>query len=837
MKLLWIAFILFALTACVLGQTTELTYQGQLQSSSAPASGNFDFEFALFDGGGAQIGPTLTRNGVAVSGGIFLVNLDFGTGFPGATRFLEIRVRQSGGGGFTTLSPRQPVTSSPYSIKSLTANTADNATNASNAINAVNASTANTAGTATNFTGNLAGDVTGTQISTTVERLQSRNVASTAPLDGQVLKFSSANNRWQPDTDNAGSGGGGGTITGVTPGTGLTGGGTTGNVTIGIGPGGVGTGQLAEGSVVDSKIVTVSGGKVIGTVANATNAINATNAATAATATDSTNAANATNASNLGGVPANQYLQMNGNGSALTNLNASSITTGTLSNARLGQIATANIADSAITSSKIAASQVVKALNSLTDNVTLAAGANISITPSGNTLTIASTSGGGLGGSGTTNTLPLWTGAATLSNSAITQTGTRIGIGNASPSAKLQVTGSADTSIGVFGEGFSGSSGVIGSSGAGSGVLGTSSLGVGVRGETLSGMGVQALAGNQGSLALRTQGTSWFRGDTTPLNSTLTGTGTGIAIGSAGDLGYISAFDYGAFLPRTLLLNNSGGNVGIGTNSPLARLEVSGNGISGGIAIQAQVQNNTTAVRGIAETGTGVVGNATTGTGVQGLTTSGVAIRATSGGAGSIALRTNGTSWFTGDSTPLSSANAGFGTGISIGSAGNLGYIQAYDYNVNQARILTLNLSGGTVGIGTASPDQALTVNGNASKPGGGSWLAFSDERLKNIKGRFNAGLKAVMRLQPLRYEYKKENAIGLKSDGEHIGFSAQAVEKVIPEAVTKTEAGYRLVNNDPIIFAMLNAIKEQQATIEKLIRQVRILQRANAGAKKIRRR
>ena len=125
--------------------------------------------------------------------------------------------------------------------------------------------------------------------------------------------------------------------------------------------------------------------------------------------------------------------------------------------------------------------------------------------------------------------------------------------------------------------------------------------------------------------------------------------------------------------------------------------------------------------------------------------------------------------------------------------------------------------TGGNVGIGTASPDQRLTVNGEADKPGGGSWATFSDERLKNIKGRFTPGLNAVMQLQPLRYEYKPDNALGLRSSGEHIGFGAQAVQKIIPEAVSKNDQGYLLVNNDPILWAMLNAIKEQQQTIEKL--------------------
>src|SRR5262249_54856261 len=90
----------------------------------------------------------------------------------------------------------------------------------------------------------------------------------------------------------------------------------------------------------------------------------------------------------------------------------------------------------------------------------------------------------------------------------------------------------------------------------------------------------------------------------------------------------------------------------------------------------------------------------------------------------------------------------------------------------------------------------------------------FSDERLKTINGRFTRGLDAIMQLQPLRYEYKPDNALNLLSDGEHIGFSAQAVTKIIPEAVTMDDKGYLLVNNDPIMWAMLNAVKEQQTQI-----------------------
>jgi len=58
---------------------------------------------------------------------------------------------------------------------------------------------------------------------------------------------------------------------------------------------------------------------------------------------------------------------------------------------------TVGIANNGVTSAKIASGQVVKSVNNLHDAVTLAAGSNVTITPSGNTLTIGATPGGGGG--------------------------------------------------------------------------------------------------------------------------------------------------------------------------------------------------------------------------------------------------------------------------------------------------------------------------------------------------------------------------------------------------------------------------------------------------------
>jgi len=113
----------------VSAQTTSFTYQGKLSDSGSAANGNYDFQFMLYDAlsSGTQQGTTLTLNGVAVTNGIFAVNLDFGAAtFPGADRFLEISLKPAGSpGGYQQLLPRQQITATPYAIKSLNAAAAD----------------------------------------------------------------------------------------------------------------------------------------------------------------------------------------------------------------------------------------------------------------------------------------------------------------------------------------------------------------------------------------------------------------------------------------------------------------------------------------------------------------------------------------------------------------------------------------------------------------------------------------------------------------------------------------------------------------------------------------
>jgi hypothetical protein len=114
-------------TAASAPLSTGFIYQGRLNDGGSAANGTYDFEFKLYNAAssGSQVGSTITRNDVAVTDGLFTVELDFGSGtFTGDARWLEITVRPGAStGAYTTLTPRQALTATPYALYALSADT------------------------------------------------------------------------------------------------------------------------------------------------------------------------------------------------------------------------------------------------------------------------------------------------------------------------------------------------------------------------------------------------------------------------------------------------------------------------------------------------------------------------------------------------------------------------------------------------------------------------------------------------------------------------------------------------------------------------------------------
>ena len=103
----------------VRAQGTAFTYQGRLNDTNGPANGSYDGRFTLYSGatnGSAVVAGPVTNAAVTVSNGLFTTTIDFGNVFNGDPRWLEIGVQTSGGTNFVTLTPRQPVTPTPYAI-------------------------------------------------------------------------------------------------------------------------------------------------------------------------------------------------------------------------------------------------------------------------------------------------------------------------------------------------------------------------------------------------------------------------------------------------------------------------------------------------------------------------------------------------------------------------------------------------------------------------------------------------------------------------------------------------------------------------------------------------
>lgn len=126
----------------------------------------------------------------------------------------------------------------------------------------------------------------------------------------------------------------------------------------------------------------------------------------------------------------------------------------------------------------------------------------------------------------------------------------------------------------------------------------------------------------------------------------------------------------------------------------------------------------------------------------------------------------------------------------------------------------SLFVRGDRVGVGVASPEYALHVNGQVA--GTGPYRELSDGRLKKDVRPLDAGLSRVMSLRPVSYDWRRsENPQMALPETRSIGFVAQELEQVVPEAVSADARGLRTVAYGELVPVLAKAVQEQQALIE----------------------
>ncbi len=840
---------------CATAQTTQFTYQGLLNDGGSPANGAYDLQFNLFDtlSGGTQQGATVTLEDVSVSNGIFKVTLDFGAAaFPGATRFLEIGVRPGASTGvFTLLTPRQPLTSTPYAIHSLSATTADSAITATTATNATNAASA------VNFSGNLAGDVTGVQSATiltnntvTTTKLVDRAVTSAKLSVPLSLSGSASNTAIISGTNSTNTGSGvRGENLNSTGGRGVLGEGFLGvhgksgesgaifDTKTGVvgesdsGTGVVGVSQSSHGvagAAVDSSKSGVYGVSLalspgVGVFGEGGTGVKGSGA-TGVHGVSASGSGYGVHGENTGGGWAGYFDgnvtvtgMLSGNGSVLTNLNAANITAGTLDNARLGTVPIAK-GGTGITTAPAAAGQFLRSSGAGVWTVNGIAAGDL---PAGNgnyiqnATTLQAASNFNISGNGAANILNAMT-QFNLGGSRVLSGGPGTGVNNflvGLNAGNALTNGRENTFVG----------GSAGQAATGGGLF-CASCGPGASAVYFGSH--NAIAGYQAGTAL-----------TTGYNNSIFGNKAGFSTTSANGnsffgnrTGYSNTGSENSFFGAGAgFFNVQSQNSFFGFEAGFSNTIANGNSFFGWHAGYATTEG----------TGNSFFGHA-------------AGSSNTFGGSNTFFGNAAGFSNTTGNVNVMLGANADFRPsaasppaavlgnenlfiGFQAGGASSRRNATAIGANafVGCDDCMVLGNSAVTaykVGIGTNSPADKLHVAGDIRigtnalgcvKDADGTVIAgtcFSDLRFKRDVAPFPNLLDKLVKLQPVNFFWRSSEFPQRHFGTEQsYGLIAQEVEAVLPELVSADAEGFKAVNYSKLPLLLLQGMKEQQQLSQQL--------------------
>ena len=388
-----------------------------------------------------------------------------------------------------------------------------------------------------------------------------------------------------------------------------------------------------------------------------------------------------------------------------------------------------------------------------------------------------------IGGSGTTNYIPLWTSSSALGNSAMYQTGQGIGIGTTKPQWELDVTGHINSSGGYL----IGESLVLALPGpfsAGNLSVGPDALAItSSSSEENTAIGFQALQANTGGSFNTATGTAALWQNTSGSFNTATG-------------------------EIALYANQTGRyNTAIGANALSSNVSGSYNTAAGYLALYTS-----TATQG---------GN--TAYGSEALYSNTTAAYNTAVGYQALVNNTTGANNIAIGVLAASDVSPGSNYNIHIGSSG-------YASDDGTIRI-------GTVGAQTsffAAGVRGVTTGENNAVPvvidsNGQLGTVSSSRRFKTDIQDMGGASSGLMRLRPVTFRYKKPFADGSKP--VQYGLIAEEVAEVYPDLVARSADGeIETVKYQVLDSMLLNELQRQQAEIRSLQEQLNEIKAAVAA-------
>jgi hypothetical protein len=196
-------------------------------------------------------------------------------------------------------------------------------------------------------------------------------------------------------------------------------------------------------------------------------------------------------------------------------------------------------------------------------------------------------------------------------------------------------------------------------------------------------------------------------------------------------------------------------------------------------------------------------------------------------GSSAIGLRMSGSTALTGSVFQTGSLNVTGSTNIS-GSVVIVGNINT-GQGATEVHLMNQDVETGdsvqfnSLGIGTAPSGVAgaiLATNDVVA-------FASSDERLKENLEPIGSATEKVGKLTGYTFNWIPMEGIHVHS-GHDVGIVAQEVEKVLPEVVETRENGYKAVKYEKLTALLIQAVNEQQQTIEQLTTRINSLENNN---------
>ena len=110
------------------------------------------------------------------------------------------------------------------------------------------------------------------------------------------------------------------------------------------------------------------------------------------------------------------------------------------------------------------------------------------------------------------------------------------------------------------------------------------------------------------------------------------------------------------------------------------------------------------------------------------------------------------------------------------------------------------------------------------------TWSTTSDIRIKKDVVDNDQGLDVIKQIRVRNFKYRTEEEIDAPELQQYpvrhivvndpklqIGAIAQEYEQVLPDSIMTTDWGVKTINTDPLVWHLVNAVKELSARIEEL--------------------